>query len=319
MWQRGCGWAKLGPTVDIAFIANPTAGRGYTQRFIERFEREARDLDQHIDVLWTKRQGHAVELAREAKQHCDVVCVAGGDGTVHEVVNGLMPDPVPLVVVPGGSGNDFASLFACPTTPHELVEVLRAGQGVRTDVIDCGIRYCANSVGIGFEALVTKQSLGIRNLRGLPLYLTAAARALVRYDCPPMTIELDDETITGERLLVSVGNGVRAGGGFYLTPDARVDDGRIDLCIVSPMGRLRILTLLPRSIPGKHTGNRAVQMRRSREVTLTAERPFHMHIDGEYVGMHTGPIAFRVIDRVLPVLSRPGVPLQYTQPAQPIL
>jgi len=305
--------------MEIAFIANPAAGRGYTRRFVSRFEAQARDLDQHIDVLWTERAGHAVELAREVRTRCDVVCVAGGDGTVHEVVNGLMPDPVPLVVVPAGSGNDFASLFACPTTPQELVEVLRAGQGVRTDVIDCGIRYCANSVGIGFEALVTKQSLGIRNLRGLPLYLAAAARALARYDCPHMTIELDEETITGERLLVSVSNGVRAGGGFYLTPDARADDGRIDLCIVDPMGRLRILSLLPRSIPGRHTGARGVRMRRSRRVSVAAQRPFHMHIDGEYVGMHAGPIEFRIMDRVLPVLTRPGVPLRYTDPPQPIL
>jgi len=305
--------------MEIAFIANPAAGRGHTQRFVSRFETEARELDQHIDVLWTERAGHARELAREARSRCDVVCVAGGDGTVHEVVNGLMPEPVPIVVVPSGSGNDFASLFNCPTTPGELVEVLRAGEGVHTDVIDCGIRYCANSVGIGFEALVTRQSLGIRNMRGLPLYLTAAARALVRYDCPPMTIQLDDETLTGERLMVSVGNGVRAGGGFYLTPDALADDGRIDLCIVRPMGRLRILTLLPRSIPGKHTGASAVDMRRSREVTLSAERPFHMHIDGEYVGMHTGPVEFRVIDRVLPVLSRPGMPLRYTDAPSRIL
>ena len=305
--------------MEIAFIANPVAGRGYTQRFVSRFETEARDLDQHIDVLWTERSGHAVELAREARKHCDVVCVAGGDGTVHEVINGLMPDPVPLVVVPAGSGNDFASLFACPTTPRQLVEVLRAGAGVYTDVIDCGIRYCANSVGIGFEALVTKRSLGIRYLRGLPLYLAAAVRALVRYDCPPMTIQLDAEVITGERLMVSVGNGARAGGGFYLTPDARADDGRIDLCIVRPMGRLRILALLPRSIPGRHTGVRGVDMHRSRQATVTAERPFHMHIDGEYVGMHTGPIEFRVIDRVLPVLSRPGIPLRYTDPTRRIL
>lgn len=313
------GSRKLTAAVEIAFIANPAAGRGYTERFISRFESEARDLDRHIEVLWTERPGHAVDLAREARTRCDVVCVAGGDGTVHEVVNGLMPEPVPLVVVPAGSGNDFASLFACPRTPAELSAVLRAGQGVRTDVIDCGIRYCANSVGIGFEALVTKQSLGIRNLRGLPLYLTAAARALARYDCPPMTIRLDDETLTGERLLVSVGNGVRAGGGFYLTPDARADDGRIDLCIVRAMGRLRILTLLPRSIPGRHTTATGVQMRRSRRVSISAQRPFHMHVDGEYVGEHTGPLEFTLIDRALPVLTLPGVPLRYTDPPSRIL
>jgi len=304
--------------MEIAFIANPTAGRGRAAAFVERFAARATNLA--IDVKWTHHPGHATALAREAKrQHCDVVCVAGGDGTVHEVVAGLMPDPIPIVVVPSGSGNDFASLIGCPVTPEALHAVLRDGMGVRFDVIDCGIRYCANSVGLGFEALVTKKSRSIKGLRGLPLYLAAVARALVRFDSPPMRIEFDDEVLAGENLLVSIGNGVRAGGGFYLTPDALPDDGRIDVCVVERMGRLRILSLLPRAIPGRHTDARGVSMKRARELTVTASRPFHMHIDGEYVGEFTGPLQFRVLDRVLPVLCRADAPARTMYPLERIL
>jgi YegS/Rv2252/BmrU family lipid kinase len=284
----------------VTYIANPRAGRGRTDAFLTR---HGGDIEER--VLWTEAPGHGVELARQARAESDVVCAVGGDGTVHEVVNGLMPDPVPFVVMPAGSGNDFAGMFPFPRTPAELDAVLTAGMGARIDVLECGERYCVNSSGLGFEAAVTRESLSITRLRGLPLYLTAAMRALASFDCPPMTLELaDGEKIEGERLMVSVGNGVSAGGGFHLTPDALPDDGLIDLCVVARIGRARVLRLLPGAIKGRHTGAAPVTMRRTQSVTISAERPFHVHVDGEYLGETRGPMHFRVIPRCLPVLFR---------------
>jgi len=306
--------------MEIAFIANPTAGRGRARSFVESFSRRAKELDSDIDVMWTTGPGHATELAREAARHCDVVCVSGGDGTVHEVVNGLMPEPVPIIVVPSGSGNDFAALFGCPTTPDELYETIADGMGNRVDVIDCGFRYCANSIGLGFEALVTKKSLSIGRMRGVPLYLTAVMRALWSYECPRMTITLDGgEPIAGRRLLVSVGNGVRSGGGFYLTPDAWPDDGLLDICMVDSLGRARILQLLPKSLGGSHTSAAPVRMERARRVEISADRPIHMHIDGEYVGEQSEPVRFDVLERKLPVLFLKDRPARTSEPLERIL
>lgn len=293
--------------MHVTFIANPRAGRGRTDSIFRRFEKG--DVGHDAEVLWTEEPGHATGLAREAATRTDVVCVVGGDGTVHEVVNGLMPKPVPIVIMPLGSGNDFAGLFGCPRTAEELSTVLADGVGVRVDVIDCGDVYSANSVGLGFEALVTKKSLSITRMRGLPLYVSAAVKALVSFDTPPMTIRLaDGETIEGERLLVSVANGVSAGGGFHLTPDAYPDDGEVDLCIVAAMGRARILRLLPKAIGGAHTTADGVLMRRTSEAVVEAGRPFHVHIDGEYRGEQTGPIRFRTVPRCLPVLCAKDTP-----------
>ena len=289
--------------MEIAFIANPVAGRGRARTFVTRFADRAKDLDSEIEVMWTTHAGHATELAREASRKCDVVCVSGGDGTVHEVVNGLLPDPVPMVVIPSGSGNDFAHLLACPRTPDELRSTIADGAGVRLDAIDCGFRYCANSIGMGFEALVTRESLSIGWMRGLPLYLIAALRALRSYECPEMTIRFDGEDpVVGRRLLVSIGNGVRSGGGFHLTPDAWPDDGLLDICMVDVLNRRQIVRLLPSSIKGGHIDSPAVAMRRARRVDIAAEHAFHMHIDGEYIGEHAGPVRFEVLDCVLPVL-----------------
>ncbi len=274
-------------------------------------ERFAQAIQGDTQFLWTQGPGHARELAAHAAHDSDVVCVFGGDGTVSEVVNGLMPQPIPMVVVPSGSGNDFASLVACPRSPDELAAVVREGLGVRFDVIDCGDRYCANSIGIGFEALVTYHSLSIRRLRGIPLYLLATMKALAQYESNRFIVEIDGvRKADGEFLLVSVGNGVRAGGGFYLNPAALPDDGRIDVCIAERMSRARLLTILPSSLKGKHVGKRGVTMLAGARVRIAADTPFPIHIDGEYLGRRAQPLELDLIPRRLPVLSRANAPVR---------
>ena len=301
----------------VSFIANPTAGRGRTRTAVERYAGAVRGESR---FLWTQGPGHARELARAAARDSEAVCVFGGDGTVSEVVNGLMPNPVPMVVVPTGSGNDFASLVDCPRSPDDLARILEAGVGVRLDVLDCGDRYCANSIGIGFEALVTYHSLSIRRLRGLPLYLLAVVKALAQYESNHFTLVLDGERhVDGEFLLVSIGNGVRAGGGFYLNPGAFPDDGRLDVCTAERMPRARMLALLPSTIRGRHVGQRGVAIHTGTRLRVSAERPFPMHIDGEYLGRRETPLDVTVIPRCLPVLSRAGGSARHVHPMEKIL
>jgi YegS/Rv2252/BmrU family lipid kinase len=306
--------------MKLVVITNPYAGRGRVKRFVGTFVSHAESTGRNLDVLHTEGPGHAIELGRRAAETADVVCIVGGDGTVHEVVNGLMPNPVPIAVVPYGSGNDFARLMECPRTAEELFSVIDDGMGVRLDVLDCGLRYCVNSCGLGFEAQVTKNSRSIRWLKGLPLYLLAVGKALTEFHCPQVVITLEEgEAFTGERLLVSVGNGVSAGGGFYLTPNAAPDDGQIDVCVVKKMGRSRMLRLLPLSLKGAHTERPEVEMRRTRSLTVTCDEPLHVHIDGEYLGDDYPTLSFKVLDRRLPVLCRREGSALYTQSPQRIL
>ncbi len=301
----------------VSFIANPTAGRGRTRGAVERYARAVRGESR---FLWTQGPGHARELARAAARDSDAVCVFGGDGTVSEVVNGLMPRPVPMAVVPTGSGNDFASLVACPRSPAELARVIEQGVGIRLDVFDCGDRYCANSIGIGFEALVTYHSLSIRRLRGLPLYLLAVIKALAQYESSRYTLVFDGERrVEGEFLLVSIGNGVRAGGGFYINPGAFPDDGRLDVCTAEKMPRARMLALLPSTIRGRHVGKRGVAVHTGARLRVSAQQPFPLHIDGEYLGRRSEPLEITVIPRCLPVLSRAGGSARHVHPMERII
>ncbi len=284
---------------------------------VERYARAVRG-DTHL--LWTQGPGHAKDLARSAAADSDAVCVFGGDGTVSEVVNGLMPHPVPIVVVPTGSGNDFASLVDCPRTPDELARVLDTGVGVTLDVLDCGDRYCANSIGIGFEAMVTFHALSIRRLRGLPLYLLAVIKALAEYESNRYSLVFDGtRRIDADLLLVSIGNGVRAGGGFYMNPGAFPDDGRLDVCTAARMPRARMLALLPSTIHGRHVGKRGVSVYTGARARVSAERPFPLHIDGEYMGRREEPLEVTVIPRCLPVLSGAGGSARHTHALERIL
>lgn len=306
--------------MNLTVIANPHAGRGRVRRFVGTFLSRAEALGKRPDFLATEGPGHAAELARSAATNADVICVVGGDGTVHEVANGLLPDPVPMVVIPCGSGDDFARLVGCPHDADELFSVLDDGVGVKLDVLDAGECYCVNSCGLGFEAQVTKNSRSIQRLKGLPLYLLALAKALAEFRCPNVTITLENgEVLSGERLLVSVGNGVSAGGGFFLTPEAVPDDGLIDICVVEKMGRIKMLGLLPLSLKGTHTTRREVEMRRSRSVTVESDGPLHTHIDGEYLGSGRRSISFRVLDRRLPVLCKKDTPGLFSQSLQQLL
>jgi YegS/Rv2252/BmrU family lipid kinase len=303
--------------IRVSFIANPTAGRGRTRAMVESY---ARAVPGEAEVLWTQRPGHARELAREAAAHGQVVCAVGGDGTVSEVVNGLMPDPVPLVVIPTGSGNDFASLMDCPRSPAQLAQVLKEGAGLRLDVIDCGDRYCANSIGIGFEAMVTYHSLSIRTLRGLPLYLTAVFMALRSLDRIRYRLDVDGhEAASGEYLLISVGNGPRAGGGFYINPRATPMDGLIDVCAAQRMSRLRLLTILPRAISGGHLEQRGIEFHRGESITVSSDLPFPIHIDGEYLGRRDHPLVLRILERRLPVLCLRGGRILRDHPLERLL
>lgn len=289
----------------VAILANPYAGRGRTRALGEQLKPELESLGLRTTFRWTEKPIDAIELARNLACDHDLLCVIGGDGTIHEAVNGLMPNPIPLVVFPSGSGNDFSKLLPCPRNSRELRDTIESGFGARLDVLETGVRYCVNSIGLGFEALVTHHSRSIRRLGGVPLYLTAVFKALLAYDTPDLTIELPDgERITGPRLLVSIGNGICAGGGFYLTPDALPDNGRLDLCIVEALNRRRILRLLPKALNGSHIDKPGVMMRTAPAVKISSKTPCHLHIDGEYLGEKKWDLPVKILKKSLPVLCR---------------
>lgn len=244
------------------------------------------------DLILTERPGHAVKLARQAADEgYDLVVAAGGDGTVHEVVNGLIQGgkaDTMLGVLPIGSGNDFAFGQGLPLDDLEkAVACLFQGAPRLVDVArieDENGRYKIfdNNFGLGFDAIVVIRTEAINRIHGFLMYLTAVFQTIAfYYQTPHIEAWFDDEKVSQETLFLAMGIGPRGGGGFFLTPDAVSNDDLIDSCLVNPVGRLTMLGMLGKAIKGTHIHSKHVTMRQNKRIRIQSNMPMPIHIDGE--------------------------------------
>ncbi|MGA2820481.1 MAG: diacylglycerol kinase family protein [Anaerolineales bacterium] len=276
----------------VKMIFNPQADRGGAAR-IESDLGHLTDELGGADWIATDYRGHAIQIAEQAgREGFDPVVAVGGDGTVHEVVNGLMrldAERRPrLGIVPIGSGNDFAGGIGVLSNPLQALQsIFSSNRAMPFDVgfirDDQGrLEYWVNVVGIGFDAAVNLQSRNVAWVRGFLMYLLAVIRVIIQnYDAPRMEIQLDDQTFQKELLMFTVGNGTREGGGFITTPAARFDDGVLDFATVAKVSRLMMFRLIPEVMRGTHGRFKAVTIGRLRHLRLKADRALPIHVDGE--------------------------------------
>ncbi|MBK8987181.1 MAG: diacylglycerol kinase family lipid kinase [Chloroflexi bacterium] len=276
--------------MQIQVILNPAADNGRARHFQAPILQAAAPLG-GLEVVVAQRPGHAVDLARlAAEAGVGLVVAAGGDGTVHEVINGLYTSGSPqarLGVIPLGSGNDFAFSAGLAADWAAAVPRLFSGQSKWVDLArieaDNGrVRYFGNNFGVGFDARVVVQTIKMTRVHGFMKYFFAVLHSIAfYYHTPHLDIHFDDDAAAQRVLFLALGIGRRSGGGFLLTPDARQDDGLIDSCLVNPIGRLTMLQMLTQAVKGTHIHSRHVTMRQSRRITIQLREPTPMHIDGE--------------------------------------
>jgi diacylglycerol kinase (ATP) len=280
----------------IKIILNPMADMGNAWRV-------ARDLrsitEEHGGIDWsgTVYPGHAIDLARQAgNDGYDLVIAMGGDGTVHEVMNGLMQVPEgkrPILgVVPVGSGNDFGHGIHASTTP---TEALRRAINGEPSTVDLGLmtdqhgrkEYFDNTLGIGFGAIVTIRSHRLPILRGFLMYLTAVIQTII-LDHNPITMQIETDTEKWEQKIIYlvICNGSREGGGFLIAPEARIDDGILHYAIITDVSRPMMFRIVPEVMKGTHGRFKQVKMGTCKKFNISANRPLYIHTDGE---IYTGP------------------------------
>jgi diacylglycerol kinase (ATP) len=268
---------------DICVIFNPFSGRGRAAR---RLAQAGQQWGARALFKPTTRPGHALELAYEAA-HEDfrIIVAAGGDGTVHEVANGLLLARRPEVhfgIIPIGSANDyFASLELEPLPDGSTLRTVDVGR-----VREPGGRekYFVCVLGLGLNGAVTIESRKIKRLQGIALYGLATVRALWHhYGCPGMELTIDDQPkIHVPTLMLSVLAGKREGG-FVMAPKAELSDGWLDFVHCGDLSRWEVLKFLPRlSLFGPPARYPKVNQGRCRQVKLTSEAPLAVHIDGEF-------------------------------------
>ncbi len=290
-------------------LVNPVAGRGRGRAAGRAVVRHAARHWRDVTLQETEAPGHATHLARSAAQRdCARVIVVGGDGTVHEAANGLLTAgrdvPPTLGVVPVGTGNDFARLVGTAgLRADQALDRLAQARERRFDVGRVGGLYFVNAFGIGFDAAVAARVRRSHRVPGLLLYLVAVLRTLPSYRPLDLRLRTDSREFAGPVYLLEAGNGVSTGGGFYLTPDARPDDGYLDLCRVAPLWLPGLLLRLPFVMLGRHTRFRHVTMERTTRLEIDSPEPLTAHLDGELRRYDAGLVVVELVPRALPVLA----------------
>lgn len=294
---------------SIQLIINPFAGRGDGARIGPEIARQLTRMGFDCEARITNGPGHAIELARNAaRDGAECVAIAGGDGSIHEAVNGLMQadNNVPLAILPVGTGNDFAKMFEAPDW-QTVCSHLAEGRSRAVDIGRCNDRYFSNGIGIGFDAKVARIANGIRWLSGPAVYGVALAQTLLfHHDNPAVRITTDDHSFVQPITLLAAANGRVYGGSFRISPQASIDDGALDLVIAANFTRLQILKLVPHVLRGTHLGLPGIRFLRSRWIRIESDTPLVVHADGE---MLDGPnddcrrIELAVLPRKLHVIA----------------
>lgn len=299
----------------IMVILNPIAGRGYAARIAPLVVQHFAALGADFDLVETTARGEAIDLTHRAMDDgYDTLVAVGGDGTSHEMVNAMMThtDERPvgkLGCIPAGSGNDFAIMNGAPENLAQACRAIVEGQTRRIDVakvtIDNGpVQYFGNTLGIGFDGLVNRGCLEYKRLRGLALYLPVVLKTVfVDMQASEVEITYDGNTIRRKVLMTVICNGPREGAAFRVAPDARTDDGLLDIIIAGDMSRLKILSMIPRFMKGTHLSDESIESYRARHVIVASEGPLYLHMDGEIVCDFAHRVEARVIPGCLEVIT----------------
>lgn len=291
-------------------VVNPVSQGGAGRRRFERLEGRLRDALGELEVEWTRGPRDAERIAREGvRSGVGRVVVAGGDGTVSEVVTGLLEADLggyaELAVVPLGTGADLLRTLGIPRDPEAAIAAIRDGKPRR---VDAGrVRYQRPDGGEATSCFLNTASLGVvglitalvneapKQLGGRVSFLIGAVRGVLRYRQPPVRLRVDGELVhDGPLTFATAANGRYFGGGMYVAPGAEPDDGLFDVVVVPGLSRGKLLRQLPGFYRGTHVGVSGVRVQRGR--VLEAESPGErvwIDVDGEPLGVL--PARFEIV------------------------
>ncbi len=288
--------------MTLFVIANPACGGGRGEKYIPQIERALEDLKLEFKLVKTSRPKEATELARKAvAEGFRKIVAAGGDGTVHEVVNGILGTGAILGIIPIGNGNDISR---CLQIPRDIPAACRTLEKAYTRTIDLGIANGAYSVGVastGFDSVVTEiaNKMAIK-ARGPAKYTFAAFRALTSFRVSNFHFNCDGKLSAEKAMLIAVANSRSYGGGMKIAPAAELDDGLFDICLVKEVSRFHFIRVFPTVFSGQHIKDPNITIFRAREIEISSEDPFHVYADGEYI--MPLPARFRIVPRALEVI-----------------
>lgn len=280
---------KLGKTL---LIYNPVSGPSKGRIPVEVIKEKLSHIKSEFDTLVTQHKGHSGKFLKESPNKYETIVCSGGDGSVNEIINSLTgSEDTSILLVPQGTGNDLNRTLNPTSSKHILNNLdftnfkksvaLDIGEltGTYSDGTSFTKQFC-NAIGIGLDSLIAKYVSEIKNRNNLS-YITSLLKAIIHYKPIKGAIKVNDKTISARFILLSVNNGITSGGGFYLTPDALVDDQKLDLCFINELSKFRILTNFSKVLGNRIKEFKEVELYQSEKYSIELDEPYHLHIDGE--------------------------------------
>ena len=284
-------------------IVNPVAGNGTGAKIARRIADDLADVGLSVDVITTPGPSEAARLASGAVEDgYETVIAVGGDGTANEVANGLVDTPVVLGLYPIGSGNDFARALGYPRGRKKLGAFLASARPRRIDVGEVNGRIFLNATGVGIDGHVAERVIASQRVVGPMLgYLVGSLVSIATYRPRRMRVTIDGTTRDGRHLVVVAANGTHFGNGMKVAPDARLDDGMLDVIVGGDLGRWASLVALGKIYFGIHVDGKTILAFRSPTLEVALDGPLPMEIDGE--AMRADALHVRIRPHALTVLG----------------
>ena len=275
-------------------IINLTAGGGKPQPHLNTIFKYLEENGFNFNANYTSYSGEATKLAKiAADNNADLIVSVGGDGTVNEIINGIMQSQnnPSLGIIPLGWANDFVKSIPIPSNIIEACKILTKGN---TKEIDVGVInnkiYFGNICGVGFDAEVAQLANQMKNRhpnwRTLSafIYVFATVKKLLSpFHCHKVKIKIDQKEIESKILFIAAGNGKIYGGRFKITPEAILDDGLLEVCIVEEMGRFKYLWLIPKVFAGAHKNVKGVNFYKAKKIVIQSSETLHAQVSGEVI------------------------------------
>ncbi|MCI2428793.1 diacylglycerol kinase family lipid kinase [Candidatus Acetothermia bacterium] len=289
-------------------IANLTAGHGRAKKLIAPVRRELERLGISYELFCTLQPHEATAMAQQGViAGYSRIIALGGDGTINEVINGLVDSDVIVGVIPAGMGNDFIRMTGIPRNPIQAVSLLHSDEIMTVDLglfnWVGGSHYFVNCVGIGIDAQVAQNVRKMKWLRDIPAYLYASLKAVMTFRAFSAHVSGTDWQDERRYISLNIANGKYCGGGFNLAPSAKINDGLIDLWAIGDYSIPERIIYLPYARNGEHINFSKVHHWQDKQITIDSPAPLIAHIDGEPLSLPAGKYTADIIPQAIKILT----------------
>ena len=291
-----------GQTINIQAIINPISGVGSKRKIPKMIETAFAGENCCVEISFTEYPGHASELTRQAlDKGANCVIAVGGDGTVNEIARAMLRSDAVLGIIPKGSGNGLARELHIPMDVRRAIDLIIKGHVSTIDCCKANGRIFFCTCGVGFDAAVSQKFAGEKR-RGSLTYIKNTVEEYLSYKPEPYELLIDNQTVKEKAFLVACGNASQYGNNAFIAPHANIQDGKMDITILSPFGPLDIAPLAIQLFTKQIDRNSKIKTFKGKEVTIIRQNPGVMHLDGEPI-MADSRIEISVLPKSLNVLT----------------